>query len=304
MVDVRDEQILPAVAVQIRRIDAHARSRLSGRAVGDAGGQSSLTPSVPAPVHEQEVLRGVVGDEQIDEPVVVDVGGDNAEGLAERSLDLRAPPGRRKGPVAVVVEQEARRRLEEMRNAVVVVEAAVFPVGAQETLVQPVLDEAADEEIQQPIVVVIEPDGARRPPGRGHARFCGHIGERPIAVVAIEQRASIAGDEDVRPAIVVVVADRDAHAERPARHAGLVRHVGKGAIAIVPQQRVLERRGGLKKVAGTAVHQVDVHPPVVVEIEEGASGTERFREESRWRPGVLVRPGDAARRRRDFDEER
>ena len=47
--------------------------------------QPDLFPLALAPVREQEVLDRVVGDEQIHQAVVVDVGGDDAERLADRA---------------------------------------------------------------------------------------------------------------------------------------------------------------------------------------------------------------------------
>src|SRR5256885_7071297 len=56
------------------------------------------------------------------------------------------------------------KKKKQMRDAVVVIEAAVrVPIGAEQPLPQVVVDVAADEQIEPAVVVVIEPRVARRP---------------------------------------------------------------------------------------------------------------------------------------------
>ncbi len=119
LIDVGDEQVLPAVLVEVGGIDAHARPRLAVGREAHLGRQADLLPLAAAAVHEQEVLHRVVGDEQVELPVVVQVGGDDAEALAEGALDVGALGDVGEGAVAVVVEQERGRRLEDARDAVV-----------------------------------------------------------------------------------------------------------------------------------------------------------------------------------------
>ncbi len=75
---------------------------------------ADLLESQAAQVVEQEVGRHVVGDEEIDPPVIVEVGGDHAEPSAVAVDD----PGRRghvDEPAAVVAEQVVRHRRESER---------------------------------------------------------------------------------------------------------------------------------------------------------------------------------------------
>ena len=92
-----------------------------GRAVdaeADFRREPDLFPLALAAIHEQEVLDGVVRDEEIHQPVVVDVGRDDAERLPERALDVGAAADLGERAVAVVVVEQARRRLEDARDAV------------------------------------------------------------------------------------------------------------------------------------------------------------------------------------------
>ena len=79
-----------------------------GCAVGaeaDLRGEPDLFPLALAAVGEQEVLHRVVGDEEIHQAVAVDVGGDHAERLAQRALDVGAGAHFRERAVAVVVDR-------------------------------------------------------------------------------------------------------------------------------------------------------------------------------------------------------
>ena len=73
---------MQAVAVEVARGDPHAGLVVPRGVAGHAGGVPDLLEPHPAEVAEQEVGRGVVGDEQVDPAVVVEVGGDHAEAAA------------------------------------------------------------------------------------------------------------------------------------------------------------------------------------------------------------------------------
>ena len=77
---------------------------------------------------------------------------------------------------------------------------------------------AGDEQIQVPVTVVVEEAAARAPDARrpGDARFLGHVRERAVAVVAVEDVPSPVGDEEIVEAVVVEVAD--AAAPGPSRN--------------------------------------------------------------------------------------
>src|ERR1035438_2690045 len=75
-----------------------------------------------------------------------------------------------------------------------------------------------DEEIQQAVVVVVEPARRDRPHlpalqhGAADARFRRYVAERAIAVVVEELIPVDVGEINVGPAVVIVVAHRHAHA--------------------------------------------------------------------------------------------
>ena len=102
------------------------------------------------------------------------------------------------------------------------------------------------------------------------------------------------GDVQIRKAVAIVVANRHAHAVAAGRHAGLCGDVGEGAVTIVAIERVAQGRIRSEEIALAAVDQVDVHPPVVVVVEESASRAGSLRQESLRRLPVHMCPGDTA----------
>ena len=71
--------------------------------------------------------------------------------------------------------------------------------------------------IDAAVAVVIQPGGADRPAGNLDAGFRGHVLERSVALVAIQDRPAVAGDEQVHEAVVIVIGCDRRHAEQVAR---------------------------------------------------------------------------------------
>ena len=168
VVDVGDEQILPAVAVEVGGVYAHARARLAALAEAHSRLQGDFLPFPAcrrgrATIHEQKVLHGVVCDKQIHPAIVIDVGRYHAQTLAERLGDIGALADLGEGAISIVVVEEVCGRTEDTGNAVVLL--ADFVVATLELVLARVVDEAADEQVEPAVIVVVEPDGARGPPG-------------------------------------------------------------------------------------------------------------------------------------------
>src|ERR1043166_1632816 len=170
-----------------------------------------------------------------------------------------------------------------------------------------VIHEAADEKIEPAVVIEVEPDRARGPvPLKdfgAQASLFADIGERAVAVVVIKNRVAVGGHEDIGEAVVVIVGDRYAHAESAAGYARGFGHVGERAVAIVLVERVANRLFRLEEIAWPAIDQVDVHPTVVVVVQECAAGAHRLRQVMLGRCGVVVDPANPARFRGNFLEE-
>src|SRR5262249_48895528 len=94
-------------------------------------------------IDEEEILNGVVRDEEIHAAIIINIRRYNAETLPERLFDIRALAHQRELAAAVVVVEEARRWLEHPRNTVVF--PSEFVVSASEPLLGPVIHETAQE---------------------------------------------------------------------------------------------------------------------------------------------------------------
>ena len=233
-------------------------------------------------------------------PVVVDVGRHHSERLARMPGDSRFPADVGEAAVAVIAKEVTGRGIEECRQAVVgPLSQAVEATPAEGPVVA---DEAADEQVQAPVSVVIEPDPAGGPAGSQDAGRLGHVREASIPVVPIEIVGPVVGDVEVLPAVAIVVGDHDAHAESPPRNARFIGDVGEGPIPAVAIEGVPERSGWSIKIRAPAVDQVQVHPSVVVVVEERAAGTHRLRQVPASGHGILMDPTDAAVLRRDLLE--
>src|SRR5262249_59412616 len=136
--------------------------------------------------------------------------------------------------------------------------------------------------------------------GSGAAQYAysglfGHVGERSVAVVVVQRITAVIGDVEVLPPVTVIVGCGHSHAEPSACDSCFIGHVGERAVVVVVVKGVLERRGRRVEITGAAVDQVDVHPAVVVIVEEGASRAHGLRQVVSHRVSVVVRPGNAAR---------
>ncbi len=159
----------------------------------------------------------------------------------------------------------------------------------------------ADEEIEQAVAVVVEPDCGRAEGGAaGKPGGFRDIDERALAGVAKEAILADAGDEQVGEAVVVVIADGDAHAVHFDVEPGGFGDVGERAVAIV----VIEAERGALLLVARPIHRIDeqdVLPTVGVVVEKGAAGAECFGEELAAVGAAIVLEVDAGLRG-DIDE--
>src|SRR5262249_54128346 len=130
------------------------------------------------------------------------------------------------------------------------------------------LDKAADKEIELAVVVVVEPNRARCPPGSRNSSFFRDVSECAVAVVAVENAAAVLRDVEVGKSVAVVIANGDAHAVATGGDAGLFGDVSERAIAIILVEGVAQRRVGREEITFATVDEVDIHPAVVVEVKE------------------------------------
>src|SRR5206468_10754301 len=116
----------------------------------------------------------------------------------------------------------------------------------------------------------------------------------------IEDAVGILRHVEIWPAIAVVVTDGNTHTVGIRRHAGFLRHVRECAVAVVAIECVAERSSRFIEIARSAVHQVDIHPAIIVVVQERASGAYSFRQIHFRRLTAYVNPGDTAGGGRNF----
>src|SRR5258708_14534287 len=127
-------------------------------------------------------------------------------------------------------------------------------------------------------VVVIISEGGTRPPASGvsYSGFRGDISEGAVAVVVEEHATIEIRNITVLPAVIVVVSDGGAKSPTAMREPRLGRHIGKRAVVVI----VVELAGVallcLQILDGRAVHQEDIHPPVVVVVKDCDSAAHGF----------------------------
>lgn len=164
------------------------------------------------------------------------------------------------------------------------------------------IHEAADEKVEAPVVVVVKPDSAGGPSWRCHTRFVRHVRKSVVAVVVIEDAAPVLRYVEVWEPVAVVIAGSQAHAIATTWRSGFFRYICECAVAIVSVQGISKGWIGIKEVAFAAVHEVNIHPTVVVVVDEGAARPCGFRQVHLWGPPVSVNPANAACRGRSFFE--
>src|SRR6202011_2253061 len=123
------------------------------------------------------------------------------------------------------------------------------------------------------VIIVVEPHGTGSPTGSGDSRLFRHIGKRSVSVIVIKDAAAILGDVQVRKPVAVEIPDRDAVAKAARPYTSFFRYVRKCSVAIVFIQRVAQRGIGSVEIALAAVDQINVHPAIVIVVQERAAGT-------------------------------
>src|SRR6267143_5281134 len=268
LINICNEEIDPAILIVVGGIDSHPRTRSAIGAIADPGDQANFF-KFPLAVGEETVGDRVVGNEQIQPAIVVDVAGDNAPCFGHEIGDACFLTYVGEGTVPIVAEQPAGHGIVDTRNAI----PALMRVDVTTPLILGFaeIDEAADEEIEAAVIVVVEPDGAGSPSGGSDTGFCSDIGERAIAIVVIENAVAVLRDIKIRKSVAVIVTDSHAHAVRISWDASFFGDVRERTVPIVTVERITQRWIGIVEVTGATVHKIDIHPTVVVVIKESAA---------------------------------
>src|SRR5271170_6444641 len=139
-------------------------------------------------VLEKKIGLRVVGDEEIHPSVIINVGGNHSPGFARIVGDPHFLAHIRKGAIAVVMKEPARHRRVDLRVAVFVQSLKRGNVWGPTVVMLGLAEvyEAAHEQVELAVVVIVEPHGARGPSGGRDSSLLGYVGEGAVAVVAVE----------------------------------------------------------------------------------------------------------------------
>ena len=271
-VEVRDQQVQPPVPVHVLGVGGHGPGGAPRRVEGHLGLEGHVAEAAVAEVPEEEVGGGVVRLEDVDPPVVVEVGGHHPHPLPHEGGDAGRSARVLERPVAPVPEEDARLALEPQDRAEGVAVDQLAGVAAGAGLRRVELEVVRDEEVEPAVAVVVEEGRAAAPEPVVDTGPRGHVAETAAALVVVEDAAAVGGDVHVRPAVVVVVPHREAHPPPQAADPGALRDLGEGPVAVVAEEGVPPAAGagvGLER----ARDEVDVQPAVAVEVEEPAAAT-------------------------------
>lgn len=158
VIEVGDGDGGAAAAAEIDDVDAHAGAGLAVLREGDAEADGGLGECVVAVVAVELVGLGVVGDEEVEPAVVVEVDDGGAEGFGGRIEEAAGGGGVFKGAVAAIAEEPTGGALVGFRRAVglvAAVERTVDVVGGRPA------DVVGDEEIEVAVAIGVEPEGRR-----------------------------------------------------------------------------------------------------------------------------------------------
>src|SRR5271169_6469981 len=128
-----------------------------------------------AAIHEKKIRDGIVADEEIHPAVVVDIRSDDSPGFSERGGDAGFLTDVCESAVAIVVKKIAGLGAVDVGLAVPTL--AGDGVAAEFVFRFIEVHEAADEEVQPAVVVIIKPYGAAAPAGSGDTGFRGDVCE-------------------------------------------------------------------------------------------------------------------------------
>src|SRR6185437_5241832 len=137
---------------------------------------------------------------------------------------------------------------------------------------------AGHKEIEKSVAVVVSKGRPGRPAAKRDSGSRGNVGERAVMVIAVQSVSSgHIRDVEIRPAIVVEISNGHSNTPSIVRDPRLSGDVGKRAVVIVTKQRGMGNLPfAIHGVIRHAVHEVDIHPAIIVVFFKGETSPERI----------------------------
>jgi len=96
-----------------------------------------------------------------------------------------------------------------------------------------------------------------------------HIGKCAVAVIVVKPVVTVVGQEQIFKPVIIVVANAHPNCPTWVGEAGFGRDIGKAAVTIVVVEAVA--RAGRCSIKGSAAEEKQVHPAVIVVVDESAT---------------------------------
>src|SRR5450755_1413083 len=236
---MRLKDIKVPVKVVIPYPDTHPSLLHSVIAESDTAHDAFFAESAVVIVHEEQAGSGITSDEDVRPTIFIEVRRNHGHAIAFAgggNARLLGHVRERAIPVVVVEDVLASRQ-----SAGATVHRDALPVAGgvlagHRSVLQIEADVVRDEQIEMAVSIIVQECAPGTPTRRTifpKAGLLGHLGERAIAIVAVEAVLSEVGDEDIVETVVVIVGD--ANGVRPANgpQAGFIGHVGERAVTVV-----------------------------------------------------------------------
>src|SRR3989442_9825363 len=107
----------------------------------------------------------------------------------------------------------------------------------------------------------------------------------------IQHALLVSGDKQVLVAVAVVVAHCYSHAKQIRSDSGSLGHVCESSIVVVAIKSVPQGSPRTKEYGGARVLPEQIHPAVIVVLEDCNSWRLRFGEGTGVRHGIVINPG-------------
>ncbi len=191
-------------------------------------------------VSKKEIGHGVVGDENVHQPVSIQIQGNNSQRFGIGHVDARLLAHVGEGQVSIISVEDATCSLECRWRAGIPFPAIVF---ARRIILEIDVNVAADEKVQPAVIVVVEKGRARAEVGSiVPIRMIAQPGSRsnilespaafPVADIVVQNVGlSVTSEKKIGPAVIVNVANGHSHPATHVTEAYLLRDIAKMSVA-------------------------------------------------------------------------
>ena len=270
---VGHEHIDEAVAVIIGKVHRHADGGLPGLVERHSGPGPLIHEFLPLLVMVNVVDHVIVGHENIDPAIPVEIGGTHPHGPAVMVVDSHRFGDVFKGTIAQVVIEPVQLPVigHRPRKSVRCVKVPVLGI---------IVDIVPHIKVQVPVVVIVQPHRPHTAFVPFHARLPADVPEGAVAIVEVEHIGPVIGHIDIGIAVVVEVPHGHPHAVPRISDASLPGNIFKGAVLPVPVKpvyRISLRPFPFAQVFGVgAAAHIKIKVTVLVIIEKNGSAAHRF----------------------------